>query len=331
METIRLFFISFELILAIINIHFLFSKKKKFFFKSSDDFIINILKNNFNQISTYLHNKYWKKKSILYKYKKKLKIYITESYNKNIRKWFLGMYLKDLFDIEYVEENPDYIIIDVFGYRNKTFNSSINKAIKIGIFTENKIPDLNEFDYALGQCHINYLDRYFKYLNLMYLNYKNIDKIRKRFIKNINRKKFCAAVISDTSEIFSNNFRLKFIEQLNNYKQIDMGGRYKNNVGGKVKNKIEFLTSYKFSIAMENTNGDGYVSEKIIDSFLAGTIPIYYGNYNVDEYINPKSYILIKGEKDIKRKIDYIIEIDNNEEKYLSILREKVISDQHLI
>ena len=166
---------------------------------------------------------------------------------------------------------------------------------------------------------------------LNYLNYKNIDKIRKRFIKNINRKKFCAAVISDTSEIFSNNFRLKFIEQLNNYKQIDMGGRYKNNVGGKVKNKIEFLTSYKFSIAMENTNGDGYVSEKIIDSFLAGTIPIYYGNYNVDEYINPKSYILIKGEKDIKRKIDYIIEIDNNEEKYLSILREKVISDQHLI
>ena len=28
-------------------------------------------------------------------------------------------YLKDLFDVEYVEENPDYIIIDVFGYRNK--------------------------------------------------------------------------------------------------------------------------------------------------------------------------------------------------------------------
>ena len=107
-----------------------------------------------------------------------------------------------------------------------------------------------------------------------------------------------------------------------------MGGGYKNNVGGKVKNKIQFLTSYKFSIAMENTNGDGYVSEKIIDSFLAGTIPIYYGNYNVDEYINPKSYILIKGEEDLKKKIDYIIEIDNNKEKYLSILKEKVILDQ---
>ena len=109
-----------------------------------------------------------------------------------------------------------------------------------------------------------------------------------------------------------------------------MGGGYMNNVGGKVKNKIEFLSSYKFSIAMENTEGDGYVSEKIIDSFLAGTIPIYYGNYNVDEYINPKSYILIKGEHDIKNKIDYIIELDNNKEKYLSILKQPVILDKYL-
>jgi hypothetical protein len=38
-----------------------------------------------------------------------------------------------------------------------------------------------------------------------------------------------------------------------------------------------------------------YISEKIIESFIAGTIPIYYGDYLVDEYIiikiNPKVYI----------------------------------------
>jgi hypothetical protein len=71
-----------------------------------------------------------------------------------------------------------------------------------------------------------------------------------------------------------------------------MGGNYKNNIGGNVYNKIEFLSSYKFSIAMENSEGQGYVSEKIIDSFMAGTIPIYYGGYMIDEFINPKSYIL---------------------------------------
>ena len=143
------------------------------------------------------------------------------------------------------------------------------------------------------------------------------------------RKKFCAAVISNS--FISDNFRLDFLEELNKYKKIDMGGRYKNNIGKAVDNKIEFLSSYKFSIAMENTNGDGYITEKIIHSFISGTIPIYYGDYMVDEYINPKSYILIKGIKDMKEKIDYIKLIDNNDKIYKNILKEKVIIDYNFV
>ena len=37
-----------------------------------------------------------------------------------------------------------------------------------------------------------------------------------------------------------------------------MGGYDFNNIGGQVKNKIEFLSSYKFSISKENSEGDGY-------------------------------------------------------------------------
>ena len=82
---------------------------------------------------------------------------------------------------------------------------------------------------------------------------------------------------------------------------------------------------------MENSSGDGYVSEKIVHSFIAGTIPIYYGDYLIDEYINPKSFILIKGEKDINDKIEYIKSIDKDEEKYKSIMRENVIIDNNFI
>ena len=85
----------------------------------------------------------------------------------------------------------------------------------------------------------------------------------------------------------------------------------------------------RFSFAMENTKGDGYVSEKIIDSFLAGTIPIYYGDYMVDEYINPKAYILVKDEYDMKKKIEYIIKIDNNDELYSSILNENIFNEDY--
>ena len=125
-------------------------------------------------------------------------------------------------------------------------------------------------------------------------------------------------------------FRLDFIKKLSEYKKVDMGGNYGNNIGKSVKNKIEFLSSYKFSISMENSNGDGYLSEKIIESFIAGTIPIYYGDYMVDEYINPKVYILIKGENDINDKIEYIKKIDNDNKLYLSILKERIfINDNY--
>lgn len=125
--------------------------------------------------------------------------------------------------------------------------------------------------------------------------------------------------------------RLWFINELNKYKAIDMGGRYHNNIGRRAGNKVKFLSSYKFSFGMENSEGDGYVTEKILDSLLAGTIPIYYGDYTVDEYINPKTYILIRNRNDIKEKIDYIKKIDNDDELYKSILKEKVFVDEHFV
>ena len=40
--------------------------------------------------------------------------------------------------------------------------------------------------------------------------------------------------------------------------------------------------------------------------------------------------ILIKGEKDLAQKIEYIISLDNDIEKYKSVLKEKVVMDKYL-
>ena len=260
---------------------------------------------------------------IVIKYKKVLKIYSVDLFNKTFHISWLKDKISDKFIIEFEDNKPDYLIYNVFGHNH--LDIKYKDSIKIGIITENKIPDLNIADYCIGHAHINYLDRYFKYSVFLWTNYKNIYKIRENVLNQQIRKKFCAAVISNNHSFF----RLNFINELNKYKNVDMGGKFNNNIGYRVLDKIEFLSSYKFSIAMENSNGDGYVSEKIIDSFISGTIPIYYGDYMIDEYINPKSYISIKGEKDIKTKIDYIIEIDKNDNLYKKILKEKVILDEH--
>ena len=221
--------------------------------------------------------------------------------------------------------NPDYLIYNVHGCNH--LDSKYNNSIKIAYFTENQLPDFSKADYCIGNSHVIYLDRYFRmpvyFINsISPIKNEEIELIRKRILENNIRTKFCAAVISNNQT--TDGFRLNFINELNKYKIIDMGGGYKNNVGI-IKNKIEFLSSYKFSIAMENTEAEGYLSEKIIDSFLSGTIPIYYGDYMVDEFINPESYILIRGEKDIKKKIEYIKEIDNNDELYKKIIGKKIL------
>ena len=236
--------------------------------------------------------------------------------------------LKRKYILEIKSDNPDYIIFDVFGCSH--LDEIYQNSIKIAFFTENQIPDFNIADYAIGQSHIIYLDRYFKrsyFLGLLFtFNNRYLQLIRKKVLNSHKRKKFCAAVISNN--IITDYFRLEFIEELNKYKNIDMGGSYKNNVGY-IKNKIKFLSSYKFSIAMENTEGNGYLSEKIIESFMSGTIPIYYGDYMVDEYINTKSFILIRDKNDMFKKIDYIKKIDNNDELYEKILKENIFIDNY--
>ena len=175
-----------------------------------------------------------------------------------------------------------------------------------------------------------YFDRYLKFPYFIFVLKRffshDIQKIRENAIKNKN-KKFCAAVISNNFN--SQIFRFNFIQELNKYKKVEMGGRSFKNIGKTVKDKINFLSSYKFSFAMENSEGDGYITEKILDSFLAGTIPIYYGDYMVDEYINPKAFILIKGKKDMQNKIEYIKRIDSNDELYHSLLKEKVFNENY--
>ena len=311
-----------NIIILFIN-YFLFLKKtnnillKKLHFKFIDLFLLKnyFIKSNFYDIET--NNKRKNKTIVLYFED----IFIRTVFN------IIKMLEKKKYNVKISSDHPDYLIYNVFGCNH--LKKIYNNSIKIAYYTENQIPDFTIADYAISQHHIHYYDRYFKFphfLNILIRLKNKFDYIRNKNL-NIKKKKFCAAVISNYKS--TDKFRLKFIKELNKYKKVDMGGKYNNNVG-KINNKIEFFSLYKFTIAMENSEGDGYASEKIIDSFLSGSIPIYYGDYMIDEYINPKSFILIRGEKDMIKKINYIKKIDNNEQLYNNILKEKILINKNI-
>ena len=311
---------------------------KKIYLKNNDNYFINFTILPYmemaNKLKTYKTNsELFDNISLITKTKtskinkKTLLVKFVDNYNYEID--IIKKILESNYIIKITPENPDYLIYNVFSCEHLEKNYS--NSIKIAIFTENQIPDFNSADYAISQSHIKYLDRHFTFPNSFFNNLllfnKYYKKARNKLLRNPIRKKFCAAVISNT--LITDYFRINFINELNKYKIVDMGGKYNNNVGI-IKNKIDFLSSYKFSIAMENTEGDGYISEKILDSFLSGTIPIYYGSYMLDEFINPKAFILIKGEKDILQKIEYIKKIDNNEQIYRDMIKENVLIDKNI-
>ena len=53
-----------------------------------------------------------------------------------------------------------------------------------------------------------------------------------------------------------------------------------------VKTKDKALSEYKFSIVVENCSVENYFTEKLIDCFATGTIPIYWGCKNIGDFFN---------------------------------------------
>ena len=61
---------------------------------------------------------------------------------------------------------------------------------------------------------------------------------------------------------------------------------------GTVKNKAACLKNYRFSLCYENTNNvPGYLTEKIFDCFVAGCVPVYWGDPAINHSIPHNCFI----------------------------------------
>jgi hypothetical protein len=108
--------------------------------------------------------------------------------------------------------------------------------------------------------------------------------------------------------------RINFFHLLSEYKKVDSGGRYLNNIGSPVKNKLDFIKNYKFTLAFENSSYPGYTTEKLVEPMVVGSIPIYWGNPQVGKDFNTKSFLSFHDYGSDQRLIDQIIKLDTDSE-----------------
>ncbi len=159
------------------------------------------------------------------------------------------------------------------------------------------------------------------------------DKFKK--IDKIKTKDFCC-IISNPSG-WERNY---YLDELDKYFKIDYYGAYKNNQPNitypyNSEEFIKVISDYKFVVTMENSraNFDTYITEKILQGFLANNIPIYWGSKKVSEYFNPDRFINIEemNETNIEKSIEKIKELLNNDDKYIQVINQDIFTNNHLV
>jgi len=60
---------------------------------------------------------------------------------------------------------------------------------------------------------------------------------------------------------------------------------------GSVPSKLDTLAEYKFALCFENVTMNGWITEKIFDCFVSGTVPIYWGAPDVERYVPQSCFI----------------------------------------
>jgi len=129
-----------------------------------------------------------------------------------------------------------------------------------------------------------------------------------------SKSKLCSMVTSNKNTTYGHRFR-HIITNYMDGKNVNIdiyGGRYKNlpymtsesftpeHSGRHITNgKINALQDYMFSITIENNKEDYYFTEKLIDCFLTGTVPIYYGCPSIGNFFNINGIIIIDSLDDL--------------------------------
>ena len=60
---------------------------------------------------------------------------------------------------------------------------------------------------------------------------------------------------------------------------------------GAVASKFDTLCRYTYAICFENMSMEGWVTEKIFDCLVAGTIPVYLGAPDIERWVDPECFV----------------------------------------
>ena len=252
---------------------------------------------------------------------KKIRIDFCD-FGNNIKKtdWYLPKILAERFELEFCD-HPDFLVYSCDGDSHRLYS-----GVRIFFSGESDMPDYRVCDYSVGCVKLD--DP--RHLELpFYVIFGTADQLIKKNDEHQQilaaKSKFCSFVVSGYNP-HKNGNRVEFFKKLSKYKKVDSAGRKFNNVGFNIPvlpgKKVEFLRPYKFNICYENRQLAGYTTEKIIEPMVVRCLPIYWGDPAINDHFNPRSFLNRADFPSDEALIEKIIELDNDDEKYLEYMRQ---------
>ncbi|CAM5131949.1 Alpha-(1,3)-fucosyltransferase [Chelonia mydas] len=113
--------------------------------------------------------------------------------------------------------------------------------------------------------------------------------------------------------------RVKYYNELSKYTEIHTYGQafgdYVND-----KNLIPTISTCKFYLSFENSIHKDYITEKLYNAFLAGSVPVVLGpsRENYENYIPADSFIHVEDFLSPRELAEYLLMLDKNNKLYLS-------------
>lgn len=211
-------------------------------------------------------------------------------------------------------------------------------SIDVWITFENRRPPASHFDLTLS-FDIDSLDGKNVYFPLIFryidffdrtpannntLNsWANLTSKRQHLIESgffDSRKKFACAFINNPETV-----RLEFIKRLEEIGPVDIFGRYSGNY---VRNKIEVAKDYQFQVCFENDLYPGYITEKPLEAWLSGNVPIYSG-LDTKSILNSDALLNLQHYESQSELLDRISNLYNSPEERIRVTSSPLMSDNY--
>lgn len=255
--------------------------------------------------------------------------------------------LSQEYEVFLDEIDPD-VVIGSYGFSNEKeiFRYKDHRSLKIyytgekdgpkshpydACMTQHRIEDKNHFRIPLWAFFTSWFDE-MPFVHSrdpsFLMPWRALDKSRLDLEEIFDSKKrFCSFIYADLT-----NERKKWFDIFGTVGHIDSAGSCLNNMGGKIPGrgdqiyKLAFLSDYYFSLSIENSCVDGYVTEKLLHPMTSITIPAYWGDPNIDEDINIESIIDLR--KSTNEILDELRSL-SNKKNYLDKLSKPWFNIDH--